>query len=286
MAKHSSIMHLIGINLKRQKKRFKAFTLAEVLITLGVIGVVAALTIPTIMTNMRNKSYVTQLRNSIAIIDEGFKLAIAEDATGADNFMGTELFAKCNGDNYGSSASDYQKWADDCFPVLQRYFKDVQRVSRPEQEAIGDYTNIITDTATCKRLVGVTNKWWYLNDHTKCRGWKNMSYTLLNGARIDVAITGANPWTPGGITLDVNGDAPPNTWGRDAFYLRILSDGTVTPIRSKRYYEECTKYNGAGSSSCTLMTPELYNQYCSKTSTEDGIYCGARIIDDGWQMKY
>lgn len=32
-----------------------AFTLAEVLITLGIIGVVAALTIPTLMANHRKK---------------------------------------------------------------------------------------------------------------------------------------------------------------------------------------------------------------------------------------
>ena len=32
----------------------KAFTLAEVLITLGIIGVVAAMTIPTLMTNIHH----------------------------------------------------------------------------------------------------------------------------------------------------------------------------------------------------------------------------------------
>lgn len=34
----------------------KAFTLAEVLITLGIIGVVAALTIPTLVNNYRKKA--------------------------------------------------------------------------------------------------------------------------------------------------------------------------------------------------------------------------------------
>lgn len=40
--------------MKRLKKVF-GFTLAEVLITLGVIGVVAAMTIPTLMTNLQNR---------------------------------------------------------------------------------------------------------------------------------------------------------------------------------------------------------------------------------------
>ena len=38
-----------------------AFTLAEVLITLGIIGVVAAMTIPTLMTNYQKKSTATQM---------------------------------------------------------------------------------------------------------------------------------------------------------------------------------------------------------------------------------
>lgn len=33
----------------------KGFTLAEVLITLGIIGVVAAMTLPTLVNNNRNK---------------------------------------------------------------------------------------------------------------------------------------------------------------------------------------------------------------------------------------
>ena len=40
----------------------KGFTLAEVLITLGVIGVVAALTLPGIMQSYQKKVYVAQLQ--------------------------------------------------------------------------------------------------------------------------------------------------------------------------------------------------------------------------------
>ena len=43
--------------MKKRKKR--AFTLAEVLITLGIIGVVAALTIPTLINNYQTKSWAT-----------------------------------------------------------------------------------------------------------------------------------------------------------------------------------------------------------------------------------
>ncbi len=38
-----------------------AFTLAEVLVTLGIIGVVSAMTVPSLMQNHQRKTYVTQL---------------------------------------------------------------------------------------------------------------------------------------------------------------------------------------------------------------------------------
>ena len=39
----------------------RGFTLAEVLVTLGIIGVVSAMTVPTLMQNYQKKSYVVQL---------------------------------------------------------------------------------------------------------------------------------------------------------------------------------------------------------------------------------
>ena len=48
-------------------KNKKAFTLAEVLITLGVIGVVAALTIPTLIQNYQKKQVVESLKAAYSI---------------------------------------------------------------------------------------------------------------------------------------------------------------------------------------------------------------------------
>ena len=42
----------------------RAFTLAEVLITLGIIGVVAAMTIPSLMENVRNRDLQAQLKKT------------------------------------------------------------------------------------------------------------------------------------------------------------------------------------------------------------------------------
>ena len=45
--------------MKKKNSKIWAFTLAEVLITLGIIGVVAALTIPTLVANYQAKSWNT-----------------------------------------------------------------------------------------------------------------------------------------------------------------------------------------------------------------------------------
>lgn len=42
-----------------------AFTLAEVLITLGIIGVVAAMTLPTVVNKYREKETVTKLKKNL-----------------------------------------------------------------------------------------------------------------------------------------------------------------------------------------------------------------------------
>ena len=45
--------------------RHTAFTLAEVLITLGIIGIVAALTMPALIANYKNKVFATQTKKHI-----------------------------------------------------------------------------------------------------------------------------------------------------------------------------------------------------------------------------
>lgn len=60
-------------------KALFGFTLAEVLITLGIIGIVAAMTIPTLMTKFAKSRTETQLKTFYSKINQTVKMSIAEN---------------------------------------------------------------------------------------------------------------------------------------------------------------------------------------------------------------
>ena len=54
----------------------RGFTLAEVLITLGIIGIVAAMTMPTLIGNYQKNVTVNRLKKNYATISQMFTKAI------------------------------------------------------------------------------------------------------------------------------------------------------------------------------------------------------------------
>lgn len=56
----------------------KGFTLAEVLITLGIIGVVAALTIPALIVNYQKKQTVTKLKKVYSALQQSIQMSQTE----------------------------------------------------------------------------------------------------------------------------------------------------------------------------------------------------------------
>ena len=83
-------------------KRF-GFTLAEVLITLGIIGVVAAMTMPTLMNSTNGAQYKTAYKKALSVLSQAVVLNVALDDY--DMSQATETSAAKATD--GSSASLY-----------------------------------------------------------------------------------------------------------------------------------------------------------------------------------
>ncbi len=59
-------------------KKENAFTLAEVLITLGIIGIVVAMTLPTLIANHRKQVTVTKLKKIYTVMNQAINMSVAE----------------------------------------------------------------------------------------------------------------------------------------------------------------------------------------------------------------
>ena len=94
---------------KCDKLRRAAFTLAEVLITLGIIGVVAALTLPTLIQNHQKQVYVTQLKKAYSTLNNAInKMAVDE---GVVDWAQTQC-------GYQSNAFSVESTEDNPYPYI------------------------------------------------------------------------------------------------------------------------------------------------------------------------
>ncbi len=57
----------------------KGFTLAEILITLGIIGIIAAMVLPGIIENTKERQTVVKLKKSYSVIQNAVQKTIAEN---------------------------------------------------------------------------------------------------------------------------------------------------------------------------------------------------------------
>ncbi len=63
------------------------FTLAEVLITLGIIGVIATLTLPTLMANTAEREYSTALKKGVNALTEAVQMQVALENISFDEMI-------------------------------------------------------------------------------------------------------------------------------------------------------------------------------------------------------
>ena len=106
-------------------KGFKAFTLAEVLITLGIIGVVAALTIPTLVANHRKTVVETRLAKFYSTINQA--ILMAENDYG-DRSTWEEIGQGTNKDENGNIlSSKVEDW-------FNKYLKPYLNYSKAEYD--------------------------------------------------------------------------------------------------------------------------------------------------------
>lgn len=258
-----------------------AFTLAEVLITLGIIGVVAAVTLPTLISNHKKQVYVTQLKKSVSTLEQAFQLALAD--SGVDELGNTDLFlsigeAECNMFNDSNSQACSQ-----FYTMFKKYIKivDVKKNS--------DYKySYIKKGSTPIYPQGYTNNYIIsLADGSLIFSYRFFKEQQTSSYTCDFIKSqgGIMCAKSGFLTIDVNGKKGPNIEGRDSFSFYIASNGKLVP-----YWSKSDLIFAEGSDArAWYNTPTACGTKGVADAEEKSTYgsgCAARIIDNGWVMDY
>ncbi len=125
-AAHTMPCRKIGFNLQQHfaVQRKHAFTLAEVLITLGIIGVVAAMTLPTLTANYRKKESSARLKKFYSALSQAIMLS--ENENGPSLYWDKEKgIADDNEGNNQKALKYFNKY-------LKPYFKQIQFDENPD----------------------------------------------------------------------------------------------------------------------------------------------------------
>ena len=105
----------------------KAFTLAEVLITLGIIGVISAMTIPTLIHKYKNDEYIAGMKKSYSVLAQATAQALHD--------LGLEKFA--SGTTDGTTAiRNAMKCVASGGPGVQTGFTNATSCILPDGQAI------------------------------------------------------------------------------------------------------------------------------------------------------
>ena len=237
--------------MKMNSLRKRAFTLAEVLITLGIIGVVAALTIPNLLVSYEKKQTVSRLQKVYSVLNQAYLFAKAD---GGDNILAENIIG------------DYDNTANRSYVVnfMSKYFVPHLRINKN-----CDYTS---DEA----CFGKSYKRYFGNGNEASSGITYYKYNIIlnDGAFISVTTNnicdadGNNCVSGGGLVfyIDINGAAKPNTFGKDNFIIYI------TPNSSNIEFYQNGNTRTALLNDCNSMTGFRRS-------------CGALIKRDGWKIS-
>lgn len=250
------------ICLKLSIEKVFAFTLAEVLITLGIIGIVAAITIPTLISNYQKKQYVIQLQKVYTTVNQAL-VQIASNSSCVGDLACTGLFdTTTTSQSLGDALVPYFKVVKNCETntnqgcmsnsISQYYDGSNPRINMDATNSV--YRFITADGAA----------FYIYNNKDNCsnnRGVNNSSPSKMCGE----------------FNVDVNGPQKgPNNMGRDVFYFYITNGKgpLLYPVGGRDMNISGTSYYWKDMGACTPANGNSSN------------FCTGKIIEEGWQMNY
>lgn len=200
------------------------FTLAEVLITLGIIGVVAAMTIPNLMTAHKKHVIETKLKRAVSVINQAIK--ISESENGEMETWDKNLTYK---------------------EFITKYFNPYMKIM------------LLCESPSICGFKGDI-EWQYLNGSYGAYGSpfanERIPFITPDGILFAFGYQSKNTVLSTDndriIIVDINGSQKPNRFGQDVFFLyRVEETDSVIPYGANKSDDEIRK-------DCSLTGSGMY----------------------------
>lgn len=225
-----------------------AFTLAEVLITLGIIGVVAAMTMPSLIQNYQEKATVTKLKKCYSLVSQAY-VSILNDEGGSDTLQA------------GDDLEMMEKFG--------KYLKYQKTCGRNK----GCFPNVTYKSVTGNGY----NKW---EDDTTYRSRAILTDGTLIMFNLNALKNNSDNFYAQ-IYVDINGFKGPNQLGRDFFYFYI-SPEKIVPAGAKaleeknedqKFTKNCIQQNGYACAAWVIYNENMDYLHCKDLSWDGKHSC-------------
>lgn len=247
-------------------KIFRAFTLAEVLITMAIVGVIAGITIPVVTSNHQKNIQLLAFKKVYKDLLENLTVLSTETHKGLYNST-LSLKSKTVTKEDGSKTLEQATVADTAGKFLKDYYPNsITTCSSSAQPCFASSYKRISDNAS-KAFT--------------CAG--GYSEKIKSGAAICIIpadkahdgddSTAAASAHPATVYIDTNGFENPNIGGRDMFTLYIYDDYSLDEL------DPATARSTSSKSERNKLAAKC-------TSSYFGEGCFSRILNADWKIDY
>ena len=234
----------------------KGFTLAEVLVTLGIIGVVAALTTPALIQNVGNAKIPPRLQKAKATWEVAAEMLLNEE--NSNTITGVTMDAELLGRKMSKFMKITKTKHDENGNYDYNYYNGNNSINANHVEGtLG--MRFDSDDGVIFYIPYLTN-----SNHVP-EGVKNIPRNQKIGI----------------LVVDINGTQQPNVIGKDTFYFNLYNDGSLRPYGSK-------SANAVDVPNSKFhWDKDGHQEYqCNEDTVYDGKGCTGSIFDNGMKIIY
>lgn len=209
-----------------KKKNKKAFTLAEVLVTLTIIGVVASITVPTLSHNATKHATINILKTTYSILSQAIQSAQRENGNISEWLSDNELGTKEGTIIVAENLKPFFKISVDC-------------KTKDEKNECVKKDPYLRLNGNAHDIDYASNELYYklrLNNGTSVWWRTSLGEEIASGDYLYVFV-------------DTNGIAKPNKWGKDLFMFTYNNEKLIPAGSPNGYYNyerECIAKNSTG----------------------------------------